>query len=298
MSIHHDAELRAFHLAARLGSMSGAARFAGVSQPTISAHIGKLEKTYGLELFFRKGRQLELTEFGMMLQEITNRMYEAETEALSLLEQGKLSYKGTLRVSAVGPYNVMPIIEKFQQCHPNVYVSLSFGDSSQITEQVINYRSDVGVLVHAVEDSRIDCIAYRKQPLVMFASKKHRLATRKTCFFSDLHNENFVLREHGSSTRRVFLDVMAEKGISVRSNLEIGSRESVHEAVALNLGLGVVSKMAYRLDARTVILPISDARLQTYVHVISRRDRQASLLVSRFKAIAMLLRESIRANAI
>lgn len=297
MSIRHDSELRAFHLAAKLGSMSAAAKYAGVSQPTISAHINKLEKIYGLELFFRKGRQLELTEFGLMLHEVTNRMYEAETEALSLLEQGKLSYKGTLRISAVGPYNVMPIIERFRDGHPNVHISLSFGDSSQITEQVINYRSDAGILVHAVADPRIDCIPYRKQPLVIFASTSHRLASRKNCSFSDLRNENFVLREQGSSTRRVFQDVMAEKGIEIRSNLEIGSRESLHEAVALNLGLGVVSEMAYRMDSRTVILPISDPKLYTYVHVISRRDRQASLLVSRFRSIALSMQESITTSS-
>lgn len=293
MSIHHDSELRAFHLAAKVGTMSRAAKVAGLSQPTISAHIGKLEKIYGLELFFRKGRQLELTEFGVMLREVTNRMYEAETEALSLLEQGKLSYRGTLRISAVGPYNIMPIIQRFREDHPNVHISLSFGDSSQIMDQVINYRSDAGILVHAVEDPRIDCIPYRKQPLVIFASKDHRMARLKNCDFSNLSNENFVLREHGSTTRRVFLEVMQRKGIEIRSNLEIGSRESLHEAVALNLGLGVVSKMAYRSDPRTVILPISDPAMNTYVHVISRRDRQSSLLIARFRSIASDLQKLI-----
>lgn len=293
MSIHHDSELRAFHLAAKVGTMSRAAKVAGLSQPTISAHIGKLEKIYGLELFFRKGRQLELTEFGVMLREVTNRMYEAETEALSLLEQGKLSYRGTLRISAVGPYNIMPIIQRFREDHPNVHISLSFGDSSQIMDQVINYRSDAGILVHAVEDPRIDCIPYRKQPLVIFASKDHRMARQRNCDFSNLSNENFVLREHGSTTRRVFLEVMQRKGIEIRSNLEIGSRESLHEAVALNLGLGVVSKMAYRSDPRTVILPISDPAMNTYVHVISRRDRQSSLLIARFRSIASDLKKLI-----
>ncbi len=289
MSIHHDSELRAFHFAAKLGSMSLAAKHMGLSQPTISAHIGKLERLYGLELFFRKGRQLVLTEFGLTLSEVTNRLYEAETEALSLLEQGKLSYRGTLRVCAVGPFNVMPIIRQFRDKHPDIHVSLVLGDSAQITEQVTNYRCDVGILVHAVNDPKIDCLPYRKQPLVVFSSVKHPLARQKKCTIHDLQNKNFVLRESGSSTRRVFLETMTKMGISIRCNLEIGSRESLHEAVALDLGLGVVSAMAYRPDPRTKILPIHEPSLHTHVHLISRSDRSTSLLISRFKSIAIAL---------
>jgi LysR family transcriptional regulator, low CO2-responsive transcriptional regulator len=289
MSIHHDSELRAFHFAARLGSMSLAAKHMQLSQPTISAHICKLERLYGLELFFRKGRQLVLTEFGLTLSEVTNRMYEAETEALSLLEQGKLSYRGTLRVCAVGPFNVMPIIRRFRDENPDIHVSLVLGDSAQITEQVTNYRCDVGILVHAVNDPKIDCLPYRKQPLVVFSSAKHPLANQKKCTVQDLHNKNFVLREHGSSTRRVFLETMARKGISIRCNLEIGSRESLHEAVALDLGLGVVSAMAYRPDDRTAVLPINEPSLHTHVHIISRMDRSASRLISRFRSVAIAL---------
>lgn len=271
--------------------MSQAAKRAKVTQPTISAHIGRLEKVYGLELFYRKGRRLELTEFGFMLLEITNRMYEAETEALSLLEQGRLSYRGTLRLCAVGPFNVMPIISKFRDNHPNVHISIDLGDSAEITEQIINYRGDVGILVHAVADPRIDCTPYRKQPLVVFASKAHPLARKQTCELTDLSGHNFVLREHGSTTRSVLLEVMARRKIPIRCNLEIGSRESLHEAVALNLGLGIVSAMAYRPDDRTVILPIKDPDLHTHVHLISRVDRAKSPLIMRFQSAAQAVRE-------
>lgn len=297
MSIHHDAELRAFHLTAKAGSMSLAAKRAKLTQPTISAHINKLEALYGLELFYRKGRRLELTAFGLMLHEVTNRMYEAETEALSLLEQGRLSYKGTLRLCAVGPFNVMPIIGKFRDQHPNVHISLGLGDSAEITDQILNYRSDVGVLVHAVDDIRIDCIPYRKQPLVIFASKAHPLSSQRQCRLADLAGHHFVLREQGSTTRSVFMEAMSKRKITIRCSLEIGSRESLHEAVALNLGLGIVSEAAYRKDPRTVILPIQDLDLHTHVHLISRVDRASSLLIARFKTAAINMRESMKPKA-
>jgi len=290
MSIHHDVELRAFHATARLGGMSAAARHLGLTQPTISAHVARLERTYGLELFFRRGRRVELTEFGRSLLETTNRLYDAEHEALSLLSLGRSAYRGALRICAVGPYNVMPMIREFRAHHPGVQIAMNLGDSREIVERILDYRGEVGVLVHAVDDPRILCLPHRKQPLVIFAARDHPLAERPALMLADLEGQAFVLREAGSTTRRVLEQVLRRHGVGIRCDVEIGSRESVHEAVAQGLGLGVVSETAYRDDSRTVKLPIRCDELATHAHVVCLAERQESLLVSHFLAIARRLR--------
>ena len=55
------AALKAFDATARAGSMTAAAKLLDLQQPTISAHIQRLENEYGVELFLRQGRRLELT---------------------------------------------------------------------------------------------------------------------------------------------------------------------------------------------------------------------------------------------
>ena len=61
------AALKAFDATARAGSMTAAAKLLDLQQPTISAHIQRLENEYGVELFLRQGRRLELTTFGRTL---------------------------------------------------------------------------------------------------------------------------------------------------------------------------------------------------------------------------------------
>ncbi len=286
MSIHHDVELRAFHAAARLGGMSAAARHLGLTQPTVSAHVARLERRYGVELFFRRGRRVELTDFGRNLLETTNRLYDAESEALSLLAQGRSAYRGTLRICAVGPYNVMPMIREFRRRHPGIQVVMSLGDSREIVERILDYRGDVGLLVHAVDDPRILCLPHRRQPLVAFAPRDHPLAAQPAPKLADLEGQSFVLRESGSTTRRVFEDALRRHGIKIRCDVEMGSRESVHEAVAQGLGLGVVSTTAYRDDPRTVRLPIRCDELYTHAHVVCLAERRESRLVAHFLEIA------------
>jgi len=284
------AELKAFDAAARRGSMSTAARELGLSQPTVSAHIASLERHYRVELFHRRGRRLQLTPFGHTLQEATHRIFRAEADALALLASARSRYTGRLALCAVGPYNVVPMLRRFRERWPGVDLAVAMGDSRQIVEQVLDFRGDLGVLVHAVDDPRIHCVPYRRQRLIVFAPRDHALATRGSVHLHDLQGQAFVVREEGSTTRRVFEQGLAAAGVSVRVALEIGSREAVREAVAQGLGLGVVAAPAYLPDPRLVPLAIEGPGLHTHSHVICLAERRAMPLVAGFLAVVDELR--------
>jgi len=93
-----SAELRAFDAAARAGSMSAAARQIGLRQPTVSAHIASLERSFGVELFHRVGGRIELTGFGVLLQEATGRMFRGEEQAQALLLGARHKYESVLAI--------------------------------------------------------------------------------------------------------------------------------------------------------------------------------------------------------
>lgn len=292
MDLSSSAELKAFDATARSGSMSAAARLLGIRQPTISAHVAGLEKRFGVELFVRRGRGVELTTFGHALHEVSNRIYRAEQQAALLLLSARSHYEGHLKISAVGPYNVLPMVQRYRALFPKIRLAVSVGDSRQIVERIVDHRDDVGVLLHAVNDARVHCIPYRRQALVVFASVAHPLASLKAMTLSDLEGQEFVLREHGSQTRSVFEAGLAAEGIRVRSSVEMGSREAVREAVAQGLGLGVVAQTAFVPDARLALLPISDMELSTHVHVICLVERRSAPLIAGFLSVVDELKSS------
>jgi DNA-binding transcriptional LysR family regulator len=55
-----SAELKAFYMVARLGSITLAAKKLGLSQPTVTTQIRNLESQYSVELFYRGGRRLSV----------------------------------------------------------------------------------------------------------------------------------------------------------------------------------------------------------------------------------------------
>lgn len=285
------AALKAFDATARAGSMTAAARMLGLQQPTLSAHIQRLEQTHGVELFRRRGRRLELTDFGRSLLEHTRRVFSAEEDAHALLLAAQNRYAGRLVIHAIGPYNLVPILRVFARRHPQVSLVVRVGDSRSIAARILDHQGDVGVVLNAVDDPALECVEHRRQPLVAFATADHPLARRATVRMADLHQQRFVIREEGSTTRRVFEEAMRRRGLSFQVAVEMGSREAVREAVAQGMGLGVVAAPAYVADTRLAQLPLVDSDMATHVHLMCRRERRPSLLVASFFDIAAGLRD-------
>lgn len=280
------AALRAFDATARSGSMTAAARALGLQQPTLSAHIQRLEQTHGVELFHRRGRRLELTPFGRSLLEHSRRTFSAEEDAQALLLAAQNRYAGHLVVHAIGPYNVVPILQRFTRQHPQVSLCVGVGDSRSIVARILDHQGDLGLVLHASDDPALVCVPHRRQRLVVFAPAGHALARQGRLLMADLHQQRFVIREEGSTTRRVFEAAMRSRGLVPRVALEMGSREAVREAVAQGLGLGVVAETAYLPDPRLTLLPVADSDMATHVHLVCRRERRHSPLVAAFFDIA------------
>ena len=114
------AALKAFDATARAGSMTAAARVLAIQQPTVSSHIQRLEVDFGVELFHRRGRRLELTSFGRTLLNYTRRTFSGEEDAHALLAAAKNQYVGRLVIHAIGPHNVLPVLKLFMNrvCAP------------------------------------------------------------------------------------------------------------------------------------------------------------------------------------
>lgn len=280
------AALKAFDATARVGSMTAAAKVLALQQPTVSAHIQRLESDFGVELFHRRGRRLELTSFGRTLLDYTRRTFSGEEDAHALLAAAKNHYVGRLVVHAIGPHNVVPVLKLFTEQFPLVKVAVGVGDSRTITEKIFDYQGDVGVVLNHADHPDLFGTPFRTQRLVVFVSIQHPFAQRATLRLCDLQGQRFVIREEGWTTRRVFENELKERGIEVQVALEMGSREAVREAVAQGLGLGVVAETAYVPDPRLTRLNISDTSMATRVHFICRQERRHAPLISTFLGMA------------
>ncbi len=192
-------QLRSFHAVAREGTVTGAARILNVSQPTITTQVKELEARYGIELFHRRGRRLELTELGRKLLQKTQHFFNAEDEVAELLEAAAGIRGGHLRIGAVGPFHVMKMISAFRDRYPDIAISIGLGNTKEVVDGLMECRSDVAVVSQITPDPDLMTIPFSQQRLVAFVGKKHPWNRRRSIALADLDGQEMVIREDGST---------------------------------------------------------------------------------------------------
>jgi aminoethylphosphonate catabolism LysR family transcriptional regulator len=279
-------QLRAFHVVARAGSFSLAARTGSASQPTLSAQVKALEAGYGVGLFARKGRGVQLTPAGQSLHAITTRLFAAEEEAQALLAGSRALTRGHLRVSADSAYHVMPILAALKRRHEGLTFSLKIDNSAAVLDQLIDHGADVAVMAKQTSDPRLYSIKLREDRLVLFVQRRHPWAKRRRIPFADVAGRDLVVRERGSITREVFEARLGAANVKPGTLIEVQTREAVREAVAAGFGIGVVFESEFGNDPRFRPIHVADADLAVSEYVVCLEERRRLALVRTFIDIA------------
>ncbi len=281
MTIGH---LRAFHLVAEARSFTRAARDAGLSQPTLSAQVKKLEARHGVSLFNRRGRRLELTAMGQSLYQVTSRLFAAEAEAEALLAGAETLRRGHLRITADSATHVMPLLAQLRRHHGGVTFSLKIANSAEVLAAVLAHDADLGVAARRSPDPRLFSQPLKQDRLVVFVPRSHAWARRRRIRVDEIQGRDLVIREPGSVTREVFEARLAEAGIKPASLIEVQSREAVREAVLAGFGLGVVFASERGGDASIHTLEVDGVDLTVAEYVICLEEHRRLPLVRAFLA--------------
>jgi len=300
----NDAQLRCFHVAAMEGSITRAAARLGISQPTVSAQIKTLEEGYGVQLFRRIGRKIELTDFGVHLKGITERVYAAQDEARELLIGHQNLSKGHLRIGTGGPYHVLPILQELKTKYPDVTFTLSAGNSTAIYDALARYDIDIGILADVKPGNPKYHVQFlRRDDIVLLVNREHVLAKRQFVSYSELKDETIVIREQGSATRSIFMSAMIAADLSMPRFLDVETREATKEAVACGFGIAPVLLSEVGDDSRCTVIRIMPHPPGFDEYVACSRDLVRTPLIKAFLEAASVVsrrfgEEKAAANAL
>jgi len=282
--------LRTFHAVALNRGFTTAARALGIGQPTVTTQIKALETAYGVELFERSGRRVELTDAGAALFALTKRIMSLRDEADELLSGHGALYTGHLRLAAVGPFHATEILAAFKREHPRISVSVVLGNSERTLKHVLELEADVAILARAIDDPRVRAVPYREHRVVAFVNGQHPWFRRRKITLAELASQPLVLREQGSTTRRALEQALARGGLKAQPVFEIGSREGVWKAVEQGLGISVVADFEFVAHPNLRALEIADAEIRTEYKIVCLRERAGSPKISAFIKVAEILR--------
>lgn len=252
------AQLRAFHAVAVSGGFSKAAERLTLSQPAISDHVRKLEASYGVELFRRSRRRVELTPLGRQLFALTERQFEAESQAVELLGRAQGLEQGLIAVGADAAVHALPLITRFNEKYPRVELKLITGNTSRLIEKLERLEIDFAVVAEAPAGTQFRSRRMREDRLVCLVAKSNPLSRRSKVRLAELASHDLVLREMGSATRSLIESEFARRKLKPTRIIEIEGREASAEAVVHGLGISIVSEGELPRDDRLAAIPVAD----------------------------------------
>ncbi|GAK47522.1 putative transcriptional regulator [Secundilactobacillus oryzae JCM 18671] len=142
--------LRHFLVIVEKHSISSAAHYLHMSQPTLSRQIGELERDLGVTLFTRGPREITMTQDGHYLVARAKDIIALVDKTTNNLHAGEGTIRGELNIGAVESTKLtsyMKVIDAIIQDFPDVRIQLHTGSNSEVQAQLDSGVLDFGIVV-------------------------------------------------------------------------------------------------------------------------------------------------------
>lgn len=145
--------LKTFHAVVETGGILAASRRLNTVQSNVTTRIRRLEEELGSELFFRRGRGLELAPAGRVLLECAARMLQLEKQTCAAVRQvGQNS--GEVRIGTMETFAAVHLAEALKRLraeHPGLELKVYTKTSARLIEQVAAHKLDCAFVGGEVE---------------------------------------------------------------------------------------------------------------------------------------------------
>lgn len=152
-------ELKYFLAIAREQSISKAAEFLYITQPSLSRQMQNLEKELGKQLFIRSNKKITLTEAGVLLRKRAEEMLDLYNKTTTELSSPYEEVIGEVFIGGGESYAVETVAIAAKQLHdeyPNIKFNFFSGDTVSIMEKLDKGIIDFGILVEPADLSKYD----------------------------------------------------------------------------------------------------------------------------------------------
>lgn len=247
--------LRMFYVIAKEESITKAAKRLGLSQPSVSNGLQKLETQLDCQLVFRDSRHFELTPRGdKIFQECRDIFHSAERISL-LVRNAEEEERGQVRYQIISNL-VSPMLDElfrlYHQRYPSVVFQSEIQNSQAIVRSIQQGRRPLGFCLLTNPLVNLPSIRLFREEFRVFCGAEHPLFGRESVELRDLQREPFI--SFACATEGLGLEPMSV----LREGTRLGNRinglststEEVRRMIVAGLGIGILPLMSAQDDIR------------------------------------------------
>jgi len=269
------------------GSFGAAARQLGISQPTVSQHVRRLETLLGTRLFRRGGTRAQPTAGARAVLPHARSMLRLNDRLLASIRNDTLVVGAS---SNIGTYLLQPVIRQWLQ-------------SGRRCDMVIRSNPDIAGLLDSGDidlglmewwDNRpgFECSRWAEEELVVAVPPDHPWAGLEQIEPARLTREPLLGGEPGTGTGRLLHSYLSRKGLAPTIGMTFSNTEAVKRAIMHGMGISLLlrSTILDELQAgRLRAIPLADGGLRKSLYAIWRRQPDgAGEPIRSFRELLML----------
>ncbi len=295
-------ELRVFVTAAEELNFSRAAQRLNLSQSAVSQNIQSIERAYGVELFIRHGRSVQLSDIGKTILPMARGVLNSTRILEDALINARGEISGDLSIGCAttcGRYFVPNLLASFQGKYPHVRTRVIQTHRAQVIESVLNQTFDLGIVGRKTEHRDIESQSLFEDRVIMIVPVNHPWASREQVSPQEVLEQPFISRENSSGTHQVLFDQLRQYGIepeNLNVVTELGDAEAVEMAVEKGIGITFISEvMAARSLAlgRVKKISVEGFNLTQQIYLVRRKSETFTRVETRFWEFVQQNRETL-----
>lgn len=278
--------LRYFLAVAREESISGAADYLHLTQPTLSRQLMDLEEELGKKLFIRGKRKVTLTEEGILLRKRANEIVELVEKTESEFRETEEVTVGDIYIGG-GESDAIRLIaqaaRELQVKCPLIRYHLYSGNADDVGERLDKGLLDFGIMIEPSDMKKYD---YLKLPVTdvwgVLMRRDSPLAEKETIRAADLWNVPLLLSRQalGKSRLSDWLERDYDSlNVAATYNLIFNASLMVEEGLGYGITLEKLVNTAG--DSLLCFRPI-EPRLEASLYIVWKKYQIFSRATERF----------------
>lgn len=259
-------------------NMTAAAKRLFITQPSVSQAIAELEDYYGVKLFERLSKKLYITNMGEKLLAYSYQMLKFNEE-IEVNMRKKI--KPTLRLGStvtIGTYVTPKYLRNYYKIHNELDIISIIENTHKIENDLVLSKLDCAIVEGDIINSELRVFPIKEDEMVFICAKNSKLiqniiGDNKEILLEDLIKIPFFIREEESGSYRQFSTLLEDKHLKYKVKGISNTIEGIVNAVAEDLGIGVVSKLVLDYDDRIEAIDVKDVCIKRQFKVVYHKDK-------------------------
>ncbi len=236
-------ELISFYHVARLRSVSKAARKLEMGQPTVTTHLRKLEDEFGVVLFDRIKRPIQLTSDGATFLELVSPIVEAVDTLKTQMDYSER--RGSFIIGAYPDlvlHHLPKAIQTFREQYPDVRIRLLARAYTTLLQLVRAGEVDLAVCTRPPsDDPSLEFVELFPYSIALLTPRGHPLLDRHPIRLQDVAQWPLILFGTETNTRQKVEQALKAQGVGYDIVLEMDNTELIKRYVEIGMGVSLCS---------------------------------------------------------